>query len=158
VHSAHPEAGVVAVGARAAWLATGHPDDDAYGAGTPFARLVQAGGEVLMLGAPLDTITLLHHAEAIARAGPKRRVTYRIAVAQDGGVAERVYHDIDTGSGALPYERLGLRDDAFAVIAGAALAAGIGVRGSVGTAICHRFEARELTAFAVSWLQERFAG
>ena len=35
--------------------------------GSPFARLVEADGQVLMLGAPLDTVTLLHHAEAIAR-------------------------------------------------------------------------------------------
>jgi aminoglycoside 3-N-acetyltransferase len=83
-------------------------------------------------------------------------VTYRIAVAQDGGVAERVYQDIDTGSGALPYERLGLTDDAFAVLARAALAAGIGMRGSIEPATCHRFGARELTAFAVAWLEERF--
>jgi aminoglycoside 3-N-acetyltransferase len=156
VHSGHPEAGVVAVGARAAWLAGGHPGDDAYGARTPFARLVEGGGEVLMLGAPLDTVTLLHHAEALARVADKRRVTYRVAVAEpDGGVAERVFHDIDTGAGALPYERLGLADDALAVIARAALAAGIGVCGRVGPATCHRFGARELTAFAVAWMEER---
>src|SRR5215213_1770454 len=65
-HSGHPEAGVVAVGARAGWLTDPHPGNDAYGPGTPFARLVEAGGQVLILGAPLDTVTLLHHAEAIA--------------------------------------------------------------------------------------------
>src|SRR3954470_17512611 len=59
-HSGHPEGGVVAVGARAGWLAHPHADRDAYGADTPFARLVAAGGQVLMLGAPLETVTLLH--------------------------------------------------------------------------------------------------
>jgi aminoglycoside N3'-acetyltransferase len=41
-------------------------------------------------------------------------------------------------------------------IARAALAAGIGVRGRVGRAESHLFPARELTAFAVAWLEERF--
>jgi aminoglycoside 3-N-acetyltransferase len=49
VRSVHPEASVVAVGAKARWLTA--PHDDGYGAGSPFARLVEAGGQVLMLGA-----------------------------------------------------------------------------------------------------------
>ena len=83
--SAHPEASVVAVGPRAAWLTSDHPQDDAYGAGTPFAKLVAAGGQVLMLGAPLETVTLLHHAEAIAHAPGKRRITSQVWVAGPGG-------------------------------------------------------------------------
>ena len=53
---------------------------------SPFARLVAAGGDVLMLGAPLETLTLLHHAEAIASAPGKRTVTFEIPVATPGGV------------------------------------------------------------------------
>jgi aminoglycoside 3-N-acetyltransferase len=154
--SAHPEASVVAVGARAAWLTEAHPGDYAYGAGTPFARLVEAGGQVLMLGAPLDTMTLLHHAEAIADAQVKRYVTYEIAVAEGGRAEQRTFTDIDTGDGAFPYADLGLGDDEFAVIARDALAAGIGVAGRVGDAECHLFPARELTAFGVAWLEQRF--
>jgi aminoglycoside 3-N-acetyltransferase len=150
--SAHPEASVVAVGPRAAWLCERHPEDDGYGAGSPFARLVEAGGQVLMLGAPLDTVTLLHHAEAIAAVPDKRRVTYRVRV----GGEDRTYTDIDTSRGAFPYERLGLAEDPFAVIATAALAAGTGVRGRVGAADCVLFGARELVAFAVAWMEERF--
>jgi aminoglycoside 3-N-acetyltransferase len=156
-HSGHPEAGVVAVGARAAWICESHPGDDGYGACSPFARLVEAGGQVLMLGAPLDTVTLLHHAEALARVPDKRLATFTILVARDGGAVERTYTDILTGPpGALRYERLGLDEDEFAVIAGAALAAGIGIRGRVGQAACHLFDAAQLTGFAVSWLEARF--
>jgi aminoglycoside 3-N-acetyltransferase len=155
--TAHPEASVVAVGARAGWLCVQQPDDDAYGTRSPFARLVQAQGQVLMLGAPLDTITLLHYAEAIARVPGKRRATFTIPVAQDGQVVERAYTDILTGPpGALPYERLDLGEDEFAVIARGALAAGAGVRGRVGQADCHLFDAAQLTRFAVDWLEERF--
>jgi hypothetical protein len=55
--SDHPEASVVAVGARADELTRDHPHDDAYGPDSPFARLVAAEGQVLMLAAPLETIT-----------------------------------------------------------------------------------------------------
>ena len=151
LRSVHPEASVVAVGPRAAWLTAEHADG--YGAGSPFARLVEAGGQVLMLGAPLETVTLLHHAEAIAGAPSRRTVTYEIAMA-DG--TTRSFTDIDTSRGAYPYERLGLETDEFEVIARDALAAGIGVRGKVGQAECHLFPAPELTRFAVAWIEERF--
>ncbi|MFL5825208.1 MAG: aminoglycoside 3-N-acetyltransferase [Thermoleophilaceae bacterium] len=154
--SNHPEASVVAVGARAKWLTADHPQDEAYGEGSPFAKLVEANGRVLMLGAPLETITLLHHAEAIARVPDKRRVKYTIPVAEGGGVTVRTYNDFDTSGAALPYEALELGDDELAVIGRAALAAGIGVRGMVGQAESHLFPAAKLTAFAVEWLEERF--
>ena len=155
--SSHPEAGVVAVGARAPWLVGRHPPDDGYGSDSPFARLVEAGGQVLMLGAPLDTVTLLHHAEAIARAPKKRRVTYVVRVAEGRRVEDRSFTDIDTSAGAYPYETLGLgEEDPFAVIASDALAAGAGVRGRVGEADCHLFAAPALVAFATRWLEERF--
>jgi aminoglycoside 3-N-acetyltransferase len=156
--SAHPEASVVAVGARARWLTEDHPREDSYGPRSPFARLVDADGQVLMLGAPLDTVTLLHHAEAIARAPGKRRVTFTVPVGEGGAVVERTYTDIDTSRGAYPYERLGLPEDEFAVIARAALDAGIGARGLVGQAESHLFPAPALTAFAVAWIDERFGG
>jgi aminoglycoside 3-N-acetyltransferase len=155
--SAHPEASVVAVGPRAEELTAGHPVDDGYGARSPFARLVAAGGAVLLLGAPLETLTLLHHAEAIASPPGKRKVTFRVRVATaDGRVEDREYTDIDTSKGAYPYERLALPEDEFAVIGRSALAAGIGVSGRVGQADCHLFGARELTAFGVRWIEERF--
>jgi aminoglycoside 3-N-acetyltransferase len=151
LRSVHPEASVVAIGPRARWLTASHADG--YGAGSPFARLVEARGQVLMLGAPLETVTLLHHAEAIAGAPGRRTVTYEIAMA-DG--TTRSFTDIDTSRGAYPYEQLGLATDEFEVIARDALAAGIGVRGQVGAADCHLFPAPELTRFAVAWIEERF--
>jgi aminoglycoside 3-N-acetyltransferase len=147
--SFHPEASVVAVGARAGELTRDHPQEDGYGAASPFARLCEAGGEVLMLGAPLETITLLHHAEAIARVPGKRTATFT--------VARRTYTDIDTTRGAVEYERLGLDDDEFAVIGREALEAGIGVRGTVGEAPCALYPARELVAFGVAWIEARFS-
>ena len=154
--SAHPEASVVAVGARADELTAGHPQDEGYGPDSPFARVVAADGQVLMLGAPLETVTLLHHAEAIARVADKRRVRFRVPVLEDGRVVERDYDDIDTSIGPFRYEDLGLGADSFEVIASEALAAGIGVRGRVGEGESHLFPAAGITAFGVEWMERRF--
>ncbi len=105
-HSGHPEAGVAAVGPLAEALTGDHPLDDAFGAGTPYARLVELGGSVLMLGAPLDTVTLVHHAEAVAKVPGKRRVSYRWPVLLNGGRVWRTFSDVDTSEGALPYGRV----------------------------------------------------
>lgn len=158
VRGPHPEANMVAIGPRGPGLVRPHPDDDPHGPGTPLERFVDLGGGVLMLGAPLDTITLLHHAEAIAPIPGKRRVTYRMPVLEDGCAVWREYHDIDTSSGAFPYGELGLGMDEFEAIARDALASGIGTTGPVGMSTSHLFPAKALVDFAVAWLVERFGG
>jgi aminoglycoside 3-N-acetyltransferase len=153
----HPEASMVAIGGRAAWLVRPHPDDEPHGVGTPFARLIEADGSVLMLGAPLESITLLHHAEAIAPVDGKRRVTYRMPVLDaEGRTTWREFNDIDSSNGAFPYEDLGLGVDAFEAIARDALAAGVGAGGGVGHSTSFLFPAKGLVDFAVSWMVERF--
>ncbi len=166
MRSRHPEAGVAAVGARAAWITADHSRDDAYGAGSPLAKLVEAEGQVLMLGAPLDTLTLLHHAEATARVAEKRRVTYRMPLLEDDRIVWREFHDIDTADGAFPYDEvaaeiaatpgIGAEPDAFAAIALQALAAGIGRQGRIGAAESTLFPAAELHHFAQTWMEDRF--
>lgn len=166
VRSHQPEAGIVAVGRRADWLAADHPMDDAYGAGSPLAKLVEADGQVLMLGAPLSTVTLLHHAEATARVAKKRRVVYRMPLLSNGQTIWREFQDIDTANGAFPYELvadevattpgIGPERDPFEAIARQALAAGIGGEGRVGAAPSVLFPARGLHRFAKTWLEARF--
>jgi aminoglycoside 3-N-acetyltransferase len=148
----------VAVGSRADWLMADQSWDHPQGPGSPAAKLVAQEGQVLMLGAPLDTITVLHHAEALVDAPEKRHVTYSIPIRQGDRVVWREVHDHDTSSrGAFPYERVIPDDkDAFAVIGEDALAAGCGHRGRVGDAEAVLFEAAPLVRFAVAWLQERF--
>jgi aminoglycoside 3-N-acetyltransferase len=156
--SANADAGVAALGARAQWLVEPHGPDDGFGSGTPYARLVEADGQVLLLGAPLETISLLHHAEAIARVRGKRRVRYRIPLPGPAGVRWHECEDIDVRDGPVPYERaVAEGDPPLAAIARAALEAGIGERGRIGAAPCHLFSARLLVRFARGWLEERFA-
>jgi aminoglycoside 3-N-acetyltransferase len=149
--SPHPDQRVVAVGRLAGWLTATHPLDDNFGSGTPFARVVDAGGYVLMLGAPLRSLTLLHHAEAIASVPAKRRWSYSVPFAAADGPSWRRLHDIDVDRGPFPYEEGGL-----GAIARAALAAGIGVHRRVAGADCHLFPAVDLVAFARRWIEERF--
>ncbi len=156
LHSEHPEAGVAAVGALAREITASHPYDDAYGAGTPYARVVEFGGQVAMLGAPLDTVTLVHHAEAVARVPNKHRVGYRYPVFEGGERVWRRFSDIDTSEGALPYERVIGEEDYVWYIARSALAAGAGSSGPVGEATAHLFEARLLVEHAVAWIEQHF--
>ena len=149
---------MVALGSRAEWLTKDQPWDQPSGAGSPLAKLAEAGGQVLMIGAPLSTITLLHHAETLVDGPEKRMVTYAIPITAGDRVVWREVHDHDTGSlGAFPYERVVEgADDAFAVIGRLALAAGCGVTGQVGDAESHLFAAQPLVDFAVDWLRNHF--
>ena len=147
--SANPEASIGAVGKQAAWITADHPLNFGYGAGSPLAKLVETGGKVLMLGAPLDTITLLHHAEALARM-PKRTIHYTCPVIRDGQTVWVEIDDYDTGDPHADYE--------FYEIAEAYLATGRGQTGKVGEAQSYLFDAADLVAFTVRYLEERFGG
>jgi aminoglycoside 3-N-acetyltransferase len=156
VHSGHPEAGVAAVGHEAAAIALPHPLDDAYGPGTPYARVVEHGGQVVVLGAPLETVTLVHHAEAIARADGKRRTAWRCPVLVDGRREWRTLHDIDTSAGALPYERLTGGVDYVEYFARVALERGAGRSGQLGVGTGHVLDARGLTEHTVQLIESAF--
>jgi aminoglycoside 3-N-acetyltransferase len=149
--SAHPDQRVIAVGSLAEHLTADHPLDDSFGPGSPFARLAEVDGDVLMLGAPLGALTLLHHAEALARVPGKRRWSYRLPFATDSGVEWRTLHDIDVDRGPFPYD-----GDCVAAVAAAALEAGVGVTGRIAAAPSHLFPAADLVTFAVEWLEKRF--
>lgn len=156
VRSRHPDASFAALGAAAAALMADHPWDDPHGADSPLARLVATGGRVLLLGAPLDALTLLHHAEALAEAPGKRFVDYEQPILVDGERVWRRFHDIDSEDGAFDYSALVPEGtEAFDIIGRDMRAAGIGRRGTVGAADSHLFEARDVVAFGVAWMEEK---
>ena len=139
----------MAIGARAEWITALHPFQYGYGEGTPFERIVVGGGRVLMLGAPLDTITLLHHAEHKAALPDKRIHRYRRLMPGPDGPVWVAFEEFDTGdpvSARLP-------SDCFERIARDHLAAGHGRQGTVGLATSFLFDAAELVAFGVRWLE-----
>lgn len=146
--SANPEASMVANGARADWLTADHALNYGYGTGSPLEKLTRAGGQVLLLGAPLDTLTLLHHAEYRARLRNKRVIRYTCPVLHAGSTVWVEIEDFDTGD---PHD-----DYTFDRIARDYLAERGARPGRVGDATCHLFDAADLTDFAVAWLEARF--
>ena len=92
-------------GLRPSAPGTGSTTASAPGRRTPRSRAPGAGGAVLLLGAPLHTISLLHHAEAVARA-PKRWTTYRLPVLRSGARRWVAIRELDVWCGAFPYERV----------------------------------------------------
>lgn len=152
--SANPGASFAAIGGRADWFTADHALDYGYGERSPFARLVQTRGKVLMLGAPLDTMSLLHHAEHLARIPAKRVVRAEVPILVDGQAVWRRFEEFDTGDPVVD----GLPEAYFATVVEDFLAAGRGVRGPVGDAASVLVPAAEMTDFAVRWLEDRCGG
>ena len=149
---------MTAIGSLAGWLTKDQPWDHGFGPGSPLAKLVEAGGQVLLLGAPLDRLTILHHAESLVDSREKRFARHVIPVREGGKVVWRdaFDHDTSTAIGAFPYERAVGDQDPFAVIGQLALDAGCGVSGLVGKAESHLFPACPLVRFGVEWLSKEF--
>jgi aminoglycoside 3-N-acetyltransferase len=154
LRSGNPGASVTALGARAAWLTADHPLDYGYGDGSPLARLVELGGKVVNIGAPRDTMTLLHHAEHLARLPGKRVLRYEVPFAASDGVVWRWIEEFDTSDPVVE----GLKDDYFADIVTTFLATGRGREGRVGLAKSLVVPAAEIVAFAVDGLEARYGG
>lgn len=149
--SANPGASMAALGARADWFTADHPMDYGYGPGSPLAKLVEARGKVLMAGAPLDTMTLLHHAEHLADIPGKRVVRQECPILVDGAVEWRMIEEFDTSDPVVE----GLDDDYFAEIVREFLASGRGRTGRIGAADLVLVEASAICDFGVSWLERR---
>jgi aminoglycoside 3-N-acetyltransferase len=149
LRSDHPEASVVALGSMATDFTRDHPRNYPYGPGSPLQRLVEAGGKVLLLGSPLERVTLLHLAENLAELEGKRVVRYRMPVVQGGQRVWESFEDFDTSTGVVAWRG----EDYFGVIMRAFLAGGHGRQGWVGGAPSCLIDARELLAFAVPWME-----
>ena len=149
--SGNPGASVAALGAQADWITAHHPIDYGYGEGSPLAKLVAAGGKVLMIGAPLDTMTLIHHAEHLARIPGKRVRRYEVPFATPAGTHWRMVEEFETSHAIVPL----LPDDYFTAVVEEFLATGQGAQGRIGEAASTMVEAAAITAFAVEWLESR---
>ncbi|WP_404370627.1 aminoglycoside 3-N-acetyltransferase [Corallococcus coralloides] len=152
IRSDHPDAGMVAIGPRAEWLCADHPFRYGYGPGSPLARLVEARGKVLMLGAPLETLTLLHHAEHLADLPGKRVVRYQRPLQVDGERHWVDFEEFDTSDPVTDALRAS-SVDAFTRIGEQCLAEGIGRSGVVARAVSHLFDAHGLLRRGVAWLE-----
>jgi aminoglycoside 3-N-acetyltransferase len=152
VRSANPGASVGAVGARAEWLCAEHPLNYGYGPGSPFAKLIDAGGKVLLLGSHLAHVTLLHHAEHVARLPDKRVIRFREPILE-GGVSRWVeIEEFDTSRPIVSQAD----DEYFDRLMSDYLATGAGSTGRVGSARAYLLDAGDLDRFAVRWMEARW--
>jgi aminoglycoside 3-N-acetyltransferase len=151
VVSDHPEARFGARGKLTNELMSDVPWDDYYGKGSPLERFLQHEGKVLRLGADIDTVTLLHHAEWLAPIETKRRVRrHRMVKGEDGEPVIRVVDTLDDSDGIADYD--GVDDDEFGVILNEYLATGRAKRGTVGGAQAELIDGQDLVTFAVDWI------
>jgi len=126
------------------------PWDDYYGPRSPLARLVAAGGKVLRLGADLNTLTLLHHAEYLADVANKRRVVRHHKVLRGGEGVVRSLSALDDSLGIAAYD-----GDYFADLLSEYLASGRASRGRVGSAAAELLDGPDVVRFATLWMSER---
>lgn len=150
--SGHPDASFAALGARADWLTRDHPMNYPNGSGSPLEKLYQADGRVLSLGAPLETLTVLHLAENLSRIPEKRVVRYQAPVLRDGEPVWITIEDFNSSDGIAPWDG----EDYFRVIGREAIAAGLARQGQVGGARAYLFDAKNLVDFGVAWLEKTF--
>lgn len=148
LRSAAPGASMAAIGGEAEWFTADHALDYGYGPQSPLGKLVEARGKVLMLGASLDHMTLLHHAEHLADFPNKRIKRYEEPILVDGEKVWRWFEEFDTS-----HSPDGLPEDYFAGIVEEFLAAGQGTRGKIGEASSVLVPAEEMVAFGVEWLE-----
>lgn len=153
--SPHPDASFAAIGRLADGITREHPLLEGYGPGAPLGRIVRLQGRVLLLGAGLDSVTVLHHAEVLADIPGKRRVSYEVPVATPAGKRWVRAENFDT-NGILDEFAVPGRPDAVVSIARDYVALGHGRRGRVGGAACYLFEARHVVEYGVKWLETRF--
>ena len=147
--SSHPFS-YVALGAKAHWITVHHALRYNNGPGGPLSKLCESSGAVLMLGSPLASVTLLHHAEHLADVPNKRIDHYRMPILKNG---QCVWHEFEE------YDISGIADwpgNYFEEIVKEYLDIGNGRSGKVGDADSHLLDAEHLKTFAAKWMEEHF--
>lgn len=152
LRSANPGASCAAVGTKAAWLTDDHPLEYGYGRGSPFDKLVEAKGKILLIGAPLEAMSILHHAEHLADLPGKRIAHFEAPLLIDGRTEWHRWEEFDTTDPIVD----GLPGDYFATVVEDFLKAGGGHRGKIGNARSVLVSAPKIVRHGVDWLEARF--
>jgi aminoglycoside N3'-acetyltransferase len=146
----HTAARYGAYGPRAIELLEPIPLHDYHGPRSVLERFTEMGGAVLRLGANIDTVTLTHWAEYLAKVPNKRRVRLRYVRADSG---EQWIESLDDTYGIVDWEG----GDYFSQILLDFLAAGHAKIGPIGNCTAELFEAKPFVKFAVQWLESNLS-
>lgn len=142
LRSNHPHVSFAGWGERAVELLTAHTLEDSLGEGSPLARIYDADGSVLFLGADFDSNTSFHLAEYRASYASKERVTLGAPILIDGHRRWKNFSDVNYNSD--DFTRIGkafLKSHKQQVRVG-----------KIGMATCHLFPQRAAVDFAVKWM------
>ena len=142
LRSNHPHVSFAAWGERSVELLTDHTLEDSLGENSPLARIYDANGSILLLGADFDSNTSFHLAEYRAEFASKERVTLGAPVLVDGHRRWKNFSDINYNS------------DDFTDIGRAFLKSRkqqVRIQ-KVGMATCYLFPQRAAVDYAVKWM------
>lgn len=149
--SQHPDASFVALGKQAQYLTQGHALHYGYGLQSPLHKLVNLGGRVLNIGAPLNTTTLLHYSEDQAGLPNKKVVRYQMPVLiGDRQVQWIPVEEFDTSSGIVQ----GYPGDYFTDLMQNYISTYSLTKQYIGKAPSYLFSAPHLHIFAKHWMEK----
>jgi len=146
VRSAHPTHSVCAFGDKARWFTEDHEHcPTPCGFGSPYDKLAQVGGYILLVGVTHDCNTSMHYVEEVAG------VPYHM---QDGtALATITYADREVVRVPVTLHKYGTPRD-FKRLEPEMLAGGIQVNGRIGDSTIRLIKAREMSYLVLARLQE----
>jgi len=142
LRSDHPHVSFAAWGERALEVLANHTLEDSLGEGSPLARVYEADGLVLLLGAGFESNTSFHLSEYRADFAAKERVTLGAPVLVDGHRRWKNFSDINYNSDDFPeIGRAFLKSHKQQIRVG-----------KVGMATAYLFPQRAAVDFAAKWM------
>ena len=103
-----------------------------------------------MVGAPWDTMTLIHHADHLARLPGKRVLRYEVPFTVDDGIRWQFIEEFDTTEPVLD----GMPENYIERIVTAMVEQGGGRQGLIGHAPSLLVDAAPMLSFAIAWLED----
>jgi aminoglycoside 3-N-acetyltransferase len=152
--SMHPDGSFCALGKHADYLTKDHSLKYGYGVNSPLGKLIALEGKVVLIGSPLNNVTLLHHSEDRANIPGKRIVTYTVPMLNKNGQAEWVeMEEYDTSKSIVDW----YIGDYFLKIMNQYLTDFQIVSRKVGNARSYLLDAAHLNSYAISWMEKHLS-
>lgn len=142
VRSDHPARSVAAWGRYAEYLTRNHDLSNIFGEGSPFGKLYDLDGYVMLIGVGYDKNTSIHLADARAQYPGKHTITEHSAVTEQG---KRVWKAYDT---------LFVDGEDFVQIGEAFEAEKTVRKVALGNAVIRFMRQRDIVDFAVAWIEK----
>ncbi|WP_323858750.1 aminoglycoside 3-N-acetyltransferase [Xenorhabdus doucetiae] len=151
IRSQNPGASIVAIGNNAEYFVENHSLNYGYGSDSPFAKLVEHQGKVLMIGAPYDTMSLLHHAEHLANIPNKNIRKMEIPLLQNNQTVWVMLEEFDTVDSVCEQFYQGYFKDIVEHFCYSHPE--LTLKGTIGSANALLVPAKEILDYAIHWME-----